>query len=383
MILLMLPLTALSVALSLTSPARAADADEKELAELRERIRALEKAIDEQRGISDAPAEIPLDLTTRINAYGAITLAQHEEQPVLGFSLDELIFQYTANLDRKMTMSTEFSLEAQEEGVEVGLEKMEILLAPSAAFQVDAGAFHFILSPWTVTASQGAYRYMTVELPETLVEETGNEYLPVDQVGVEVRGKVPVGFWQLGYGVSLTNGRSPAPGDTVAFGDGNYFKAITGRIGVYSPGGISVSGGAYYDQMSIEEDLLTSDAPITEIIAALAVNWEGGPVEIRSEWFLTLHGVDGASYQSLGGFAYLGVPVKRTTPFIGVNVIQVNPDDPVYAIFTEAPKTAEVVAGFRYELGLHLALKGQFDSAIATEEGSVIFGGQLQLAAGF
>ena len=104
MILLMLPLTALSVALSLTSPARAADADEKELAELRERIRALEKAIDEQRGISDAPAEIPLDLTTRINAYGAITLAQHEEQPILGFSLDELIFQYTANLDRKMTM---------------------------------------------------------------------------------------------------------------------------------------------------------------------------------------------------------------------------------------------------------------------------------------
>jgi hypothetical protein len=97
----------------------------------------------------------------------------------------------TANLDRKLTFTTEFSLEAEERAVNVGIETLEIGVNVVPAFQIVAGGFHLPLSPWAVTASQGAYRYLPVEIPEGLVEEEGKEFLPIDQVGVQARGAVP------------------------------------------------------------------------------------------------------------------------------------------------------------------------------------------------
>ncbi len=367
--------------------AHAEETEDKEVAALRERVRLLEKAVDDLRGTSGGGlTDIPLDLETRINGYGAISLQRHEESPQLSFILDELVFKYTANLDRKLTFTTEFSLEAEEQAVNVGIETLEIGINVVPAFQVVAGGFHLPLSPWAVTASQGAYRYLPVEIPEGLVEEEGKEFLPIDQVGVQARGTIPVGFWQLGYAAGVTNGRSPYAGATSAWGDETDLKTVLGRIYVQSPGGLQVGAGVYYEpQMVVEAVGDIVEVQGSELIAGASIDWQGGPVDLRSEGYMTIHTVDGESHTSYTAFVVLGVPIKRTTPFVVVDFVSVDGADPLYAVHDPGGEPeVEFVAGLRYEVGLHLALKGQFDIAVdPTGNNPVGAGGQLQLAAGF
>lgn len=389
--------------LSLSSPAAAQEeapvAEEAQLSELRERVRLLERSVDELRGAAEvAPSEIPLDLQTRFRGYGAVNLNYLEEYKVLSFQLDELVFQYTANLDRKMTVNTEISFEPEEESLAVGIEQLELILAPKPYFQVSAGAFHLPLSPWAVTASQGAYRYLPTAVPEALEEEEFEEQLPIDQTGLQLRGLVPVGFWQLSYSLAATNGRAPDPGvpaQQLDFGDG---KALMGRLAIQSPAGFQVGVGGYTDLVDVhDESRLTGDEKdedevlavktviddARETILGASAVWQGGPVELSAEAYLTVHGYEGETYQSFTGFAILGVPVNKTTPYVMVDFISVDPADPVYAWFNNTGAELESFLGVRHELGLHLALKSQVEIAYELDSQTWGWGVQGQLAAGF
>ena len=380
-------------------PGTPSSAEDAQLGELRERVRLLERSVDDLRGAAEvAPSEIPLDLQTRFRGYGAVNLNYLEEYKVLSFALDEVIFQYTANLDRKMTVNTEISFEPERESVAIGIEQLELILAPKPYFQVSAGAFHLPLSPWAVTASQGAYRYLPTAVPEALEEEPGEEQLPIDQTGLQLRGLVPVGFWQLSYSFAATNGRAPDPGvspQQLDFGNG---KALLGRVALQSPAGFQVGVGGYTDLVDVhdhtaaggsehddEEEIeaatVIDDARET-ILGASAV-WQGGPVELSAEAYFTIHGYEGETYQSVTAFAILGVPVNKTTPYVMVDFIQVDPADPVYAWFNTTGPELESFVGVRHELGLHLALKSQLEVAYELDSQTWGWGLQGQLAAGF
>lgn len=379
-------------------PESAPPPEDGEVGALRERVRQLERAVDELRGASEAaPTEIPLDLQTRVHGYGAVNLNYLEEYKVLAFNLDEIMIQYSANLDRTMTVNTELSFEAKEEGVDVGIEQLELLVAPRPGVQVIAGAFHLPLSPWAVTASQGAYRYLSTAVPEALEETPGEEFLPIDQTGLQVRGQIPVGFWQLSYAGSVSNGRAPDPGASPQLTDFNDFKALMARLSVQSPAGVQVGAGLYYDVLdvhdetlldgtededeAIEKKTIIDDAP--EIIVGASLVWHGGPVELDSEFYLTTHQVGGKSYTSPCGFFMVGVPVKKATPFMMLDYVSINPDDPIYARFDGTGPELEILPGVRRELGLHLAWKLMGEVAYEFDSLSWGWGVQSQLAAGF
>lgn len=381
-----------------TLPAAAQEAPAGEIEEMRQRLRATEMAIDELRGTAEAStAEIPLDLQMRLRGYTAVNLNYLEEWSVLGFSLDETIFQYQANLDRFIALNTEVSFEPGEHGVEVGLEWAEILVRPTPAFQMSAGAFHLPTSPWAITASQGAYRYLPTAIPEALEEAEAEEFLPIDQLGLQFRGQVPIGFWQFTYAAAATNGRAPDPGVPAHQLDFNNPKALIGRVGIASPGGLQVGAGAYYDIMDVHDESLidgTEDEDeslekrtiiddASETILSGYVNTQGGALEISSEVHATIHGYEGESWTSLTAFAIVGVPVDKTTPYFMVDYVNVDPADPIYAVFNQTGPELELFPGFRYELGIHVAFKSQVEIAYELDSESWGWGVQAQLAAGF
>jgi hypothetical protein len=365
---------------------------------LRERVRRLERSIDELRGTAEVSSdEIPLDLTTRLRGYGALNVNYLEEYKTFGFSVDEFVTQYQANLDRKMAITTELSFEAEEHGIDVGLEVLEMLVAPSPVLQFAAGQFHTPISPWAVTASQGAYRYPPTSVPEALEEEAFEEFLPIDQTGVQLRGQVPVGYWQFAYAAAVTNGRAPDPGSAAQQQDFHDFKALTGRLAVQSPGGFSLGAAGYFDLVDVHDETLldgTEDEDeaivkktiidnATETILGGSIGVQGTAVELNSEAYVTLHGFEGGSWTSFTGFAILSVPVDKTTPFLMADVVIVDPDDPVYQRFNQTGPEIEVLPGLRYDLGLHLAFKMQGEIAYELDSASVGWGVQGQLAAGF
>lgn len=387
-----------SAGLAQSDPQAGEASNTQEVGELRERVRLLEGAVDQLRGAADAvQQEVPLDLETRIHGYGSVNLNYLEENKVLGYAIDELVFQYTANLDRKMTVNTEFSLEAEEHGVDVGIEAMELGINVAPTVQVLAGAFHLPLSPWAVTASQGAYRYLPTAVPEALEEQSHEEYLPIDQTGLQVRGAVPVGFWQLSYDAAVTNGRAPDSGASPQIGDFNNFKALIGRVALQAPLGLQVGVGGYYDLLDVhDETLLTGEEDedealakktviddAVEAIGSASLVWQGGPIELHSEVYTTLHQVEGVTYQSWCGFAVVGVPIRETTPFLMADLVLVDPDDPIYQVYDQTGPELEILPGVRHELGLHLAAKAQAEIAYEFDSQSWGWGLQGQLAAGF
>jgi hypothetical protein len=250
------------------------------------------------------------------------------------------MLQYTANLDRKMSINTEISFEPEEHDVSVGIEVLEIAIAPTPAVHIAAGQFHLPLSPWAVTASQGAFRYLPTAVPEALAEEAGEEFLPIDQLGLQLRGQVALGFWQFSYAAAASNGRAPDPGSASQQFDFNNSKALTGRVAIQSPGGFSVGAGGYYDVIDVHDETLLDGTEAeedeefakktviddaTETIVGASVGWQGGPVELA----------------------------------------------------------AEILPGFRYDLGLRLAYKTQVEIAYELDSQSWGWGVQAQLAAGF
>jgi len=65
------------------------------------------------------------------------------------------------------------------------------------------------------------------------------------------------------------------------------------------------------------------------------------------------------------------------------DVVIVDPDDPVYAWFDQTGPEVEILPGFRYDIGLHLAFKLQGEFAYELDSETFGWGVQGQLAAGF
>ncbi len=374
---------------------------EEEVKALRERVRLLEKAVDELRGAEEVvQEEIPLDLETRIHGYSAINLQYLEDVPVLSFAVDDLIFQYTANLDRKLMVNAEFAVEAEEEGVEVAIEAMEIIANVGKYAQIDVGVFQLPISPWATGSSEGSFRFLPATAPHALDEEEGTEFNPIEQNGIQLRGSVPIGFWQLSYVGAATNGRAPDPGTVALLQDYDNNKAVMGRVAIQAPAGLKLGVGGYWDRIDVhdhaaesgdvheeeEEELgeaVTLYDEVPEVVLNATLEWLGGPVELHSEVYTVAHVVEGTTYQSFNGFAVVGVPLRRVTPYLMVDVMLPDPADPIYDIYLDTDAEVEVIPGVRYDLGLHLAFKAQSEVSYEIEESTWRASAQLQLAAGF
>ncbi len=379
-------------------PAYAEDQSAEDI-EVRERLRLIERAIDDLRGLSHTEAtEIPLDLDARIRVYTAVDFLKAEELGVLQYQIEESMLQFTANLDRKMSVNTEFSFEPTEHEVVIGLEAMELQVNVTPGLSVSAGAFHNPLSTWAITASQGAYRYLPVFVPTILIEEEAHEYLSIDQTGAQIRFLQPAGFWQLGLLGAVTNGRSPDPGASSQAGDWENGKAVIGRASLQAPNGLLFTVGGSYDAMNVHDESIVveptgnayNDAlgrtifqKVPEIVFAGNIVWQGGPVELDVEFYPVLHKVEGVTYTNFSGFAVVGVPIQKTTPYVMFDYLSIDEDDPIYAVYMTEPSRFDITTGFRQELGLHLALKGEVELDVPIGNNEFGWHAQTQLSAGF
>ncbi|RME22584.1 MAG: hypothetical protein D6798_15425 [Deltaproteobacteria bacterium] len=374
--------TAASSASSDTSTASADGAAcDAEVEALRNRVRALEQAIDELEQDESGPAitEVPLDLETRINGWGAITLENYEGQPV-GFRLDEMVLRYAANLDRRMQFSSEVAFEPAELGVNLDVETMELTIRAHEALRITAGRVHLPISYWAGTAFHGAYRFLPVSPPKVLaLEDDGGGFMPMHLTGVELTGTMPVGFWTANYAVGTANGRSPYVGGIAQAGDWSWGKAVYGRFWIESPGGLLVGVGGYYDDVDPGDAPPDSDLALlprfTETIGTVQLVYTG-VIDFRTEHFVFMH--DDAV--NVGGYAILGVPVGSTTPYLGAEYVELDDTSPLIAIGGQESEEKGYL-GIRYDLGLRIALKLQGD--VIHQGGDVGGAGHVQLAAGF
>jgi len=384
-------------------------ATEAEVQALRERLREMERQVDAVTAAANASQsstkEIPLDLETRVHGYASVNMSIDHPEP-LGFTLGDLVFTYSANLDRRYSFYSELAFEPGETGVAVDIEVVELRMQFTPAFGLMAGRTHAPYSYWASVALHGPFRFTPTGNPQVIaLEDEGGGWMPIHLAGLYAQGTVNPGFWQLSYVVGVTNGRSPILGGIAQSGDWSWSKAVTGRLWLQSPGGLLLGLTGYHDMVDPGvladgpvfedgEDLSESalDGVIREDIVGLNVVWQGSRVEFSSEAYLIQHQARGDDpVTNFGGYALLGYGINRATPYLMLDTMFVQGDDPLYSRAGEVASKKKASLGLRYDLGLRLAVKAQadafihttYDVATSTEEVAQAGGGRIQLDAGF
>lgn len=383
-----------------------------ELDALKDRVRALERQLDDanQAAAAEASQEVPLDLETKVHGYAAINAITYEGNP-LGVALDQFVIGYSANLDRRYTFSSEISYEPGETETPLDVESLEVKLSFNDALQVVVGRSNAPYSQWADTALHGAFRYTPVVLPEILSLEGEDGLIPMHLGGVQARGVLPIGFWQLGYVADVSNGRSPLLAGVAQVGDTSWSKALLGRLWVESPGGVRFGVAGSYDRIepfgeeeeeeeeeaTLEEVAgLAVDESTTELIAAASLSHSGGRLELLSEGFLIVHEAEGGNpVHNYAAYGLVGYRIKKIEPYLIVDSKILRASDPIYSRLDEVASEVKGSLGVRYDFGLRVALKGQVDrvheviytgpEATDGPGGTVedSLGVHLQLAAGF
>ncbi len=406
---------ALWLTLSLSAQAQDATEDEEgaadeqesaELRALRARVRALEQAMDASKQDSaelNEAAEIPLNLETITHGYASMRATSYEGTPIGGY-VGDLIFTYSANLDRRLTFNSEVAFELGEAGSTLDVETVEIGMNFIPEFGLKAGRTHAPFSYWATTALHGPFRFTPINVPEIMaLEDAGGGWMPIHQIGLWAQGSLPLNFWRLSYTAGVSNGRSPLVGGIAQEGDWSWGKASMGHLWLEAPSGLLIGISGYYDVVepgtaadsALAEEGIIIPGDLQELILGTQLNWVGTRLELSGEGFFIQHALNSrAPAQNLAGYALVGVPIKRITPYVMLDTLVFDSSDPYYQLSGDFASELKSSIGARYDLGLRLAVKGQFDLIQETTyhfeaDGSVTEGQtsgsgvHIQLAAGF
>jgi len=385
------------------------DTEDEELSELRERLRALEQQIDEMRQAQSAvdSEEVPLDLETQVHGFAAVKADIYEGAP-LGFALDELVFTYSSNLDRKYTFYSEIAFEPAEEMVAVDVEQVQLTLQFSDAFGLFVGRLHAPHSYWAMKEFHGSYRYLPVATPEVLaLEDHGGGYMPMHQTGVFANGALDMGLSRFLYIVGTSNGRSPLIGGIAQSGDWGWGKAVTGRFSIEAPSGLLMGVGGYFDLVdpgaaadTLGEFGNVLPETMTEAIGGYHIVYDSRALYFASEGYVLSQNMgDSTGGLSYGGYLLAGPHIKKTTPYINIDVLSLVPESALVAVGTEPEAENKAGIGVRHDFALRAALKFQLDAiqevhyaesvgadgtvSYGDKETEMGIGAHMQLAAGF
>lgn len=371
------------------------DPKEAEIAALKERLRALEAQMDALGDQTGAPDAVPLDLETHVHGYASVDLQGGADRP-LGFGLGEVVFSYEANLDRRMRFLSEVEFESADLNFESRIERLEIAFAPTRWLGVRAG---WLPAPWSYWARQGldgSFRFLPTSAPAALAESEDDEVAPMPdrQLGAWLEAELPLGLWLIQPTLGLSNGRASLP-EMLSTQEQNLGKAASGRLWFLSPGGVVFGPSFAYDFVETDGSVGAWPADFDELIGGFVLGFPGANLDVRAEAFAVVHDLDGVRFVSPMGYAIVGLPRGRTTPYLRGELVAYNQEDPVYLTLGAPAPIARAGGGLRYELGLHLACKvevlwhgsdaGPLEQSGATprsaEEAGVDV--HLQLAAGF
>ncbi len=380
-----------------------ADVDRAEQAAMRDRIRALEAAVDdlveERRDRGGLAA--PHDPTPRFHA----DLAADLDDPGTGrpgFALGELRGAAVAWLGSGARARVELAAASTDAGLDLAVDVLEIEGRAGPLLTLGAGKTYAPLGYQAVAMPKGAHGIDRVALPLVLTPASRGGALPVHHVGAWATWAQDTGLWRVSLSGGVGNGRGRRLDASADAGDEAAGKAGYGSLRVAGPGGFEVGGTAWVDRVEagrILDDPLawtagSGDAAAPrvasatdEVIGAAWAALDQRRVRLVAEAALVSHTADGATTRNLDGDLLAAWSAPPLTPYLAVDRIEQRAGDPIYAAMGLARTVTWYHAGLRWDAAAGLALKGELGWLDLREDGAAASAGsptwRLQAAAGF
>jgi hypothetical protein len=290
------------------------------------------------------------------------------------FQLGGVDFFITGELTEQLSALSESMLEFSGGESELDLERIYLEWHPRSWLQVRLGKDHVMLGRYMQTYHHALLFQLATARPVLFAFEDEGGVLPAHQIGLEVKGDVPVPGAVLHYALGLGNGRGRFSDDVQDTSDLNAFKSVLAQVAVlpdFVPG-LEVGISGYLDRIppglaDASGNLLIAQ-PINEYIAAIHAAYVNYPIDAQSEAYWLEHASrDRTQITHLrAAFLQLGVDWERWTPYARFEAIRRDATDAFFNASQTPVELTDLRGGLRYSLTDQAVLKAEFSHDFAS-----------------
>jgi hypothetical protein len=289
------------------------------------------------------------------------------------FEFGSLDLFMTARLTDKVSALGEALFVAESDNsVGVDVERLLLRYRQSDYLMVSVGRYHTWVGYYNTAFNKGEFLETTTDRPFMYAFDDQGGVLPMQDLGINVTGRIPSGKLGLNYVVEAGNGRAygldaePAQNDQ----DANTSKSINGGLFMRPD---QLSGLQIGFSVRYEGKLTVPGLPISETIATVHVVFVNNNFEILNEGALVKHAQTGGDVSETSAFyTQFSRRFGRIRPYFRYQYFNAPTDDPVYIYASpneQAPLGVSTFigringpsAGIRYDFTDYSALKFQYD----------------------
>jgi len=287
------------------------------------------------------------------------------------FEFGSLDLFMRARLSDRVSVLAEVLFTAENDNsISPDVERLLLIYRQNDYFTASVGRMHTWVGYYNTAFNKGEFLETTTDRPFMYAFDDQGGVLPMQDVGVNVTGKIPSGKLGLNYVAEAGNGRDWIPTDEPAQNnqDRNNSKAINGGLFMRPEKFSGLQLG-----FSIRHDNLTLPGPAVgeTIVTAHAVfvnsNWE-----ILNEAVFVRHSANGELADTSAFYTQLSRRFRTFRPYLRYQYFNAPSDDPVYVngtpnayvplnVTTFIGRLNGPSVGLRWDFTEHSALKFQYD----------------------
>jgi hypothetical protein len=293
------------------------------------------------------------------HAFGSVdwAAAQRSETPN-SFALGQLALFVTSAINDRVSVLAEVVIEASSATTEVtvDLERLQLTYRANDHLNISAGRYHTGIGFYNAAFHHGAYFETVIGRPRIFRFEHEGGVLPIHEVGLSVRGKVPKTGSTLQYVAEVGNGRRWTDfGDEIL--DQNKAKSTNVGLSVRPEGWRDAEVGASFYRDDIPVDVDTS---VTHHITAIYGIYRTPSVELMAEWLELSYRQAGiaTAYVDRGGYVQVSQALGKLRPYYRYDRLDINPATPFIGDYGSS---TQHVAGLRFDPAAWVGIKSQYE----------------------
>jgi hypothetical protein len=288
----------------------------------------------------------------------------HYFEPNSTFELGEFDMFATARLSDKVSALGEILFTSQSDNsIGVDVERMYLKYRQNDYFAATIGRIHTDIGYYNTAFNRGDYFQTAVGRPTLFEFDDQGGFLPLQDLGIVLDGKIPSGKLGLNYVFELTNGRDyginvePAQNND----DTNNSKAVNFNISAKPERvpGLDVGFSIRHDYLSDVNDL-----HVSEMIPMLYVVFTNSKYEFLNEGTIIRHTLPaGQIFHTTAFYSQFSRAFGPYRPYFRYDYVNAPLDDPIYGNPSEIALVGRVngpTVGVRYDFTAHTAVKFQY-----------------------
>ena len=294
-----------------------------------------------------------------MHAFGSVewSARQEPDQPN-SFALGQVALFATSTINERVSVLAEIVLEASGSNTRVttDLERLQLTYRFDDHLSLSAGRYHTGIGYYNAAFHHGSYFEIPIDRPRVFAFEDEGGVLPVHEVGLSARGKVPKTGSALRYVAEIGNGRRWTDPEAEEGRDQNDAKSTNVGLSLRPDrwGGVELGLSFYRDDIP-----RAAGSSIAHQIAAAYGVYRTPSTEIMGEWLRLSHrDAGGARRDNTGGYVQASHAFGRLRPYYRYDRLDISTGTPLIGAFGSSD--AHLV-GVRVDPGEWIGLKAQYE----------------------